>query len=183
MLTVPQLQAIKAWVIANNASAFDQSAVNLLNAPATPEYWILKTELPINEVMENGYDWTIVDNETVGQARIWDRMTRLGTINPSKIFTLKGIGEAYKGNSPVGTQAHRRAIFGHCVRQSRVWEKLFAVATADWNVASNVDKTGARGANVVSPYAFNPDTCGVGSAGEFLSGLITLDQVVASESA
>jgi len=181
-LTTAQKQALKAWVVSNNASVFDESAVTKLNALASPNYYILKTSLSINEIMENGYDWTIVDNETVGQARIWDRMTILGTIKPVKTFIMNGIGEAYKGNSPAGTQAHRRAIYQHCCTRARVWEKLFCVASVSWTVGSNADLVGVRGANVVSPYAFNPDTPGFDADGSYLFGLIDLATVIDSES-
>ena len=183
-LTTPQLQAVKAWVIANNNSLFDESAVNLLNANASPAYYVLKSSLAVDEVMLNGFDWTRVDNASVGQARIWEWMMGLFAktsgdqkfVNPSRINFLKGIGEAWKGNSPAAQTVHRQAILSHCRRLVRVWEKLFVTATADWNVATNGDQTGARGVTT------NPDTLGIGADGLALDGLITLDIVIASES-
>ena len=184
-LTSAQLQSIKSWIVSNNNSVFDQSAVNALNALASPVYRVLRTELPVNEIMQNGFDWTRVDNASVGQARIWEWMTGLfardnggeKSVNPSKIQFLKGVGEAWKGNTPQAQVDHRRAILAHTHRASRVWEKLFVVATADWNVATNGDQTGARGSTT------NPDTLGVGADGNPLDGEITIDIVIASESA
>ena len=185
-LTPSQLQTIKAWVQNNNASRFDESSVALLNATAAPDYYIFKERVDLHLVMANGFDWTVVDNETVGQARIFDRMLALNTaekaagrvgISPWKLTVLRGIGECWKGNTPTTQRDHRRNLFyNHFPRKCRVWEKLFVVAAEDWNVASNADKTGSRGANT------NPDVMPMDAAGDYLAGLITLDVVIASES-
>ena len=181
ILTVPQLQAIKSWVQTNNQSLFDQSSVNLLNADAAPDYFIFKDNFNLYEALSNGFDWTIVDNESVGQARIIDRMLKMsevmGGVDAWKLTVLKGIGEAYKGNTPAGKEDHRRNILrNHFPRKCRVWERLFVIAIADWNVGANNDKTGVRGTNT------NPDIMPLDSTGKYLEGPITLDIVVASES-
>lgn len=176
-LTLSQLQTLKTWIVANRNSVFDEGTVSALNAVASPNYYVFKTSVTIEEIMANGFDWTRVDNASVGQARIWEWLTQLGTINPSKTAILKGIGEAWKGNATQAQIDHRRAILAHCSRPAKVWEKLFCEASADWNVGSNGDKTGVRGAST------NPDTCGLDANGQFLSGDITLDIVVQSEGA
>lgn len=176
-LTTAQLQVLKAWIVANHSSVFDQTAVDALNAAFSPAYYVFKTDLSVAEIMTNGFDWTRVDNATVGQGRIWEWLTQLNSINPSKVNILKGIGEAWKGNTPASQQAHRLAILAHCRRPVLVWEKLYVTATPDWNVGTNGDQTGNRGVTT------NPDTLGIGADGAYLSGPIDLDTVIASESA
>lgn len=176
-LTTTQKQDLKSWVTTNANGVYEPSTVVLLNAISSPDYYVLKTLLSVSEIMANGFDWTRVDNATAGQARIWEWMTDLGVINPSRITILRGIGEAWKGNSPAAQTDHRRAILAHCRRPVRVWEKLYVTATADWNVASNGDQTGIRGATT------NPDTLGIGQDGEYLSGLMDLDTLISVESA
>lgn len=179
-LTIPQLQTLKAWVVANRNSVFDQGTVNALNALSSPDYFIFKPTINLDEVMTNGYDWTVVDNETVGQARIWDRMLAMsravGGISPWKITILQGVGEAYKGGSPASVPLHRRSILRtHFPRKCSVFEKLYVAAIADWNVGTNGDKTGNRGLNT------NPDVMPMDAAGEYLTGPIDLDTLVLSE--
>lgn len=77
--------------------------------------------------MRNGMDWTRVDNLSVGKARIWDWLSRLGTINASQANVRAGIEAAW-----VGTQADlavRAAVFGHCKRGATRAEKLLASGT------------------------------------------------------
>ena len=126
-----QLQAVKAWVIANNNSIFDQSAVNALNVTATPEFVVWKTSVTRKEILQNGFDWTRLDNLNVGKARIWSDIFVDGVINPSKSNVRAGIEAVW-----VGTQADldvRAAVYVHCKRSATVIEKLIATGTGTTN--------------------------------------------------
>lgn len=158
-----------------------QEVTTWYNATAVPDYFIFRKIVDLFSVMANGFDWTIVDNETVGQARIWDRMlalsNKVGGVNPWKLTILRGVGEAYKGAS--GTVAvHRRNILRtHFARLCRRWERLFVDditdgGTLEWNVASNTDRTGARGT------VTNPDVMGFDEAGQYLDGNIPVSVLV-----
>lgn len=155
ILTTAQLQAVKAWVIANQSSIFGQAAVDALNALASPAFIVWRTSVPMSEIMLNGFNWTRVDNLSIGKARIWDWMKDAGvgqTIDPSKPNIRAGIDAVW-----VGTQADldvRAAVYVHCKRSATVCEKLLATGT---------------GSDAV------PATMGA-------EGSITLDQVIASES-
>lgn len=129
-LTVLQLQTLKQWINTNNQSRFDESSVALLNAQANPLFRVYRTVVPVSEVMQNGFDWTRVDNLSVGKARIWEWMTTAKKVNdefvldPSKPNNRNGINEAWKG-----TQADldvRAVVYTHCWRAATVAEKLFA---------------------------------------------------------
>lgn len=180
-LTPAQLSTLKAWVVANNSSIFDQSAVTALNANATPDYYIFRKTIDLFSVMSNGYDWTVVDNETAGQARIWDRMLYLSEkqsgISPWKTTVLMGVGEAYKGASGA-VVAHRRNIVRvHFTKLATKFESLYLAAAADWNVGTNADKTGNRGLNT------NPDVTALDANSEPIYSPVDLATVILSESA
>jgi len=55
-----------------------------LKKDASPAFIVWKTSVTIDEIMRNGMAWDRVDNLTVGKARIWDWIGRLGTFNAAK---------------------------------------------------------------------------------------------------
>lgn len=133
MLTAPQLVTLKAAIEADPALAakpmnsdghFD-IAVVLNSEIAAPDFYVWKSSVPVNEIMNNNFDWTRVDNMTVGESRIWEYMTQLGAIDPSKANIRAGVNEAYKGTAQ--DDAMRLAIFGHCQKRATRAQKLFAI--------------------------------------------------------
>lgn len=181
-LTPAQLQTLKAWVVANANSVYEQSTVDLLNATASPEYRVLREAVPVREIIANGFDWTRVDNASVGQARIFEWMCSVFSVDAGNGRSLtnideqvlRGIGEAWKGNTPAAQMDHRRAILAHMHRPARVWEKLYVRAAGNWNVATNGDQSGNPGSTM------NPALLGIGSDGGLLEGEITLDNLIAA---
>ena len=95
-----------------------------LNKTASPEYVVWKTSVSVDDIMRNGMDWTRVDNLTVGKARIWDWLSRLGSFNPSKVNIRAGIDAAWVGTA--ADLAVRATVYTHCKRPATVVEKLFA---------------------------------------------------------
>lgn len=132
ILTTAQLQTLKTWLQANAGSLNDQEAADALNAPATPGYVVYRSSVLVSEVMLNGFDWTRVDNLSVGKARIWEWLTRAKQVgqqfvfDPSKPNIRAGINATW-----VGTQADlnvRAAVYVHCTRNATVAEKLLKTA-------------------------------------------------------
>lgn len=91
MLTSSQLTALKAAIIADNAlnsqpnnsdGAFAIAAA--LNLPASPTWVVWRTAVTRQEILQNGFDWTRLDNLSVGKARVWSDIFVDGLINPSK---------------------------------------------------------------------------------------------------
>jgi hypothetical protein len=79
------------------------------------------------EILQNGFDWTRLDNLSVGKARVWSEIFVDGTINASKPNVRTGIESVW-----VGTQADldvRAAVYVHCKRNAKRIEKLFATGT------------------------------------------------------
>lgn len=88
------------------------------NKQSTFVVW--RTSVGVDEIMNNGFVWTAVDGLTAGKARIWDWMTRLGTINPSKQNIRQGLSDCFGANSAMAT-----AITPHLKRFALRGEKLF----------------------------------------------------------
>lgn len=98
-----------------------------LNKESPDGFVVWKTSVPVDEIMRNGLDWTRVDNLSVGKARIWDWMTRLNEINPSKVNIRAGIDATWVGTA--ADLAVRAVVYTHCKRNASVVEKLFATGT------------------------------------------------------
>lgn len=126
MLTPEQLAILKADILADPAlaNAYDEDVAHAYNLSAEPEHIVWKSAVDPDEIMRNGMDWTQVDNLTVGKARIWDWMTRLGSFDPSKLNIRAGIDAAWVGTAAM--LAVRATIYTHCKRPATRAEKLFA---------------------------------------------------------
>lgn len=95
-----------------------------MKADASPAFIVWKTAVNPDEIMRNGMDWTRVDNLSVGKARIWEWMIRLGTFNPSKANIRAGIDATWVGTA--ADLAVRAIVYTHCKRNATRFEKLFA---------------------------------------------------------
>lgn len=133
-LTTQQKQALKAFILADPVlSQFPTNSdgsyaiADLLNKAANPAFIVWKTDVSIDEIMRNGMDWARVDNLSVGKARIWDWLGRLGTINAAKVNVRAGIDATWVGTA--ADLAVRAAVYTHCKRSATVLEKLFATGT------------------------------------------------------
>lgn len=98
-----------------------------LQQEATPAFIVWKTSVDMDEIMRNGMDWARVDNLTVGKARIWDWIGRLGSFNASKVNIRAGIDAAWIGTA--ADLAVRAMIYTHCKRKANILEKLMATGT------------------------------------------------------
>ena len=98
----------------------------LLSAEASPAYVVWNHEVFWDEIMENGLDWTLVDNLTVGKARIWEWLFRNETnsINAGRANVRAGIDECWKGTAAM--LAQRDTIYTHLKRNATLFEKAFA---------------------------------------------------------
>lgn len=134
MLTVEQMQILKAYIdsipewaaLPNNTDGAYEIA-QYLNVQATPTFVVWKTVVSVDEIMRNGMDWARVDNLSVGKARIWDWLGRLGSFDASKINVRAGIDAAWGGTAP--DLAVRAAVYVHCKRPALLVEKVLATGT------------------------------------------------------
>lgn len=133
-LTTTQLQTLKAaidatpeWAAQPNTNVGNSIIAGALNAIASPDFIVWRSSVPIDEIMRNGMDWARVDNLSVGKARIWDWMARLGTINPSRPNIRAGIDATWVGTA--ADLAVRAVVYTHCKRPATVLEKILASGT------------------------------------------------------
>lgn len=129
-----QLTALRVAALADpTAAAFFQAPGNAaglqayLNGQSTFVVW--RTAVTQDEIMQNGFDWTRVDNLSVGAARVWEWMfdNDAKSINPSKANVRAGIEAVWKGTA--ADLAVRAAVYVHCKRLATVAEKMLATGT------------------------------------------------------
>lgn len=161
MLNTEQRLTIKNYVLADNVlnqlppSADNAFAIaDALNLDASPAFTVWRTSVEIDEIMRNGMDWARVDNLSVGKARIWDWMGRLGHINPSKPNVRVGIDAAWVGTA--ADLAVRAAVYVHCKRLATIAEKLLATGTGSNATPATMSFEGALTyQDVVSAMGWN----------------------------
>ena len=128
--SVPELAALPN----NTDGAY--AIAPFLNAAANPAFVVWKTSVSIDEIMRNGMDWARVDNLSVGKARIWDWMGRLGSFNPSKVNVRAGIDATWVGTA--ADLAVRAQVYTHCKRSATLIEKLLATGTGSGAVPATL---------------------------------------------
>lgn len=131
MLTEQQLAILKTDILADPvlsqwaATGYMASEIaDAYNVTASPEWIVWKTAVDPVEIMANGMDWTRVDNLSVGKARIWDWMTRLGTFNAAKANIRAGIDATWVGAA--ADLAVRATVYTHCKRAATRGEKIMS---------------------------------------------------------
>jgi hypothetical protein len=126
-LTPSQQAVIKAHYLANMTTLNDEQARDAFNALVSPDFIVWKTSVTSSEVMLNGFDWTRVDNLSIGKSRIWEWMFQFGTIDASKPNIRAGIDATWVGTA--ADLAVRAAVYVHCKRSATLAEKLLATGT------------------------------------------------------
>lgn len=135
-LNQSQLQALRAYIDATpelaalpNSNDGAYEIASRLNTLASPQWIVWRTSVGQDEIMQNGFDWTRVDNLSVGKARIWEWLfnNQARAFNPSKINVRAGIEATWVGTA--ADLAVRAAVYTHCKRPATVAEKLFSTGT------------------------------------------------------
>jgi len=132
MLTPEQIEILRTDMLTHSAldvarlSGDDVTLANYYNAEASPAYVVWKTRITQDEIMQNGFDWTRVDNLSVGKARVWEWMFDNGqkSINAAKANVRAGIDAVWVGTA--ADLAVRANVYVHCKRKATVFERLFA---------------------------------------------------------
>jgi len=135
-LTPTQQTALRTYIQGNaTLNAFPHMAdgayaiADALTTSIDENFIVWKTSVSKDEIMQNGFDWTMVDNLTVGKARIWEWMFANGSnsINAAKTNIRAGIDSCWVGNASF--LAVRAAVYVHCKRVANQLEKVFATGT------------------------------------------------------
>ncbi|MDD4889707.1 MAG: hypothetical protein PHU85_07225 [Phycisphaerae bacterium] len=148
MLTAEQQAILKADILGDqvlnaypNTPDGAYAIAALYSVLADPGFIVWKTAVNPDEIMRNGMDWTRVDNLTVGKARIWEWMIRLGTFDASKTNIRAGIDAAWVGTS--ADLAVRAVVYTHCKRAATRAEKLFSSGTGTTEAPATMGREGA----------------------------------------
>lgn len=132
-MTPAQLETLKTALLADPALAQyivdyrDDLIRDYYNAPADPAYIVWRTSVTRQEILQNGFDWTRLDNLSVGKARVWSDIFVDGSLNPSKPNVRAGIESVWVGTA--ADLAVRAAVYVHCKRSANRVERLFATGT------------------------------------------------------
>ncbi len=97
-----------------------------LNQPTTDAFtWKDRGQFTLGEILGNGYDYTRIDNLTVGKARIWDEVKsaiQLGQFTANQTNHRAAISAAF---TAAADDNMRLAIFGHLQRFATRFERVF----------------------------------------------------------
>ena len=129
-LTPAQLTALKNDIAAdevlNPLPNNDESGFQIrdaYNAAASPSFTVWRTNVPVDE-MTKVFVWTAIDALSAGKARIWEWMSKSGTIDASNANVRQGFVDAFGGASATVT-----AVTPVMKRLATRAEKLFATGT------------------------------------------------------
>lgn len=129
--------------LASSSDAIDK-IIAAYKATATPNYTVWRNNVSQDEIMQNGFDWTRVDNLSVGKARIWEWLfnNQSRSFNPSKLNVRAGIDATW---SAAGDAAVRAAVYVHCKKLATRLEALFATGTGTDAAPGTMTVTGTLG--------------------------------------
>lgn len=134
-LTTAQLQTLKTYIagqpdlsVEPNNDDGNFNIAGLLNKPDAVAYLVWRNNVLLQEVTgRSAFDWTRVDNLSVGKARIWEWMFDSGSCNPSLDNVRAGVNATF---STAGTDApNRQSFFDASVRQVTRVERRYATGT------------------------------------------------------
>lgn len=133
--TDQQKTIIKAYILADPVlsqkpmtSAANGEIAIALNLNAAPDFIVWKPSISKAEIQgDPGFDWTRVDNLSVGKARIWSEMFYTGSIDPSQSNYRAGIAAVWVGTAQ--DLAVRASVLALRVRKATIFEKLLASGT------------------------------------------------------
>lgn len=134
-LSPAQLTTLKNVVLAEPAvsaclQAGDYGCIaDWYNATGTKVVW--RSSVPLDEIMQNDFDWTRVDNLSVGKARIWEWLfsNARKSIDPSKPNVRTAIDSTWVGTA--ADLAVRASVYVRCKRAATRFEALYATGTGD----------------------------------------------------
>lgn len=151
-LSTAQLQTLKAWVIANAGSVFEQSTANTLNGTASPDFWVWRTSVEKREVLyqpspNGGTTFTFVGNgfitRSAGELECWNQLfnTTL-TCNPSLANVRQAFSDIFSGTG--NAAANRTHLLSVARRKATIAEQLLATGTGSTASPATMG-TGAEG--------------------------------------
>lgn len=136
-LTPAQLATLKADILADaelsalpNNSDGNFEIARRYNLAASPAWVIWRTDVSRRDILQSDqFNWTRVDNLSVGKARIWSEIFVDGVINPSKANVRAGIEAVWVGTA--ADLAVREAVLAVCKIEATRVQKLFSTGVGN----------------------------------------------------
>jgi len=158
-LSTSQKLIVKSYLETSAVGLNESDSATLLNTLVSPAYFVWKSVVTRADVQAAvGFDWTRVDNLSVGKSRIWDWMfNAIDSMQPWRGNYRVGVNATW-----IGTQADldvRAAVISACQRPVTNFEKFFVTQVTD-----GPEQSGNRGLST------NADKLGVDSDGAFIEG-------------
>lgn len=134
-LTPAQTDALRANILADPTLApkcvqFGDGPFDIAtayNLPKSPTFVVWRSSVTAQEIMSAAsFDWTRVDNLTVGKARIWEWIVQFGTLNVGQANIRAGIDATWSAGGDAATKA---GIYAVSKRAATRAEALFANGT------------------------------------------------------
>ena len=128
-LTSQQLATLKADILANpplssqpNSGDGNRAIADYYNTATSHIVWRSSVSV---DAMLDVFVWTEIDALAAGKARIWQWMSQLGVLRPSKPAIRQGLSDAFSAGAP-NTLTAITVLFK---RAATAAEKLFATGT------------------------------------------------------
>lgn len=159
-----KLDTLKTWLTANAPSLNDEDAAALLNAAATPDFWVWRTAVTKSELVNSTsidgttFNWTGTGfiTRSVGERDAWRELFNgTNSVNPSLPQVRQAFQDIFSG-ATAPAPANRTHLVTVCRRKATVGEKLFATGTGS---------------------TASPGTLGTNAAGNYLEGVVTAGNV------
>lgn len=159
-LSKVQLGTLKTWLTTNAAGKNDEEAAALLNATASPDFWVWRTLVTESELYETTtgdgttWSWTTYIARSQAERDSWRQMVSMrGGLKPSLLNVRNGVADVFSGAGGANQRTHLLTVSR---RKVTVGEKLYATGTG----------------STASPADF-----GVGADGKSIEGLVTIANV------
>ncbi len=196
-LTPAQLSTLKTWIVANHASAFGQSAVDALNAPPDPDFFVFN-DAASTDAIKNAIAWkkltsaaaipTLTGTNAADQTALLHMIAKHTAcsdlvLNIQTILGLASGGtlDATKSSLRQGLKDALEAVpsVSDGTTQDAGWSGVQPLLAREASVIEKVLASGGGNGSTALLAA----NLGVGAGGELCQGEIDLDTVIASEAA
>lgn len=134
MLTEAQMQTLKNLAASDETAeayldgAHDSELAAWYNTVADTNYYVWRSSVTDREIQADpAFDWTRVDNLSVGKDRIWTYMFKFGSINPSQPNIRAGISAVWVGTA--ADLAVQAAVLAKCKANPTRAVKALATGT------------------------------------------------------
>lgn len=153
-LSASQVVALRALVVSDTtalalANAGNDSGLAAWLNTDTVTYMVWRSSVTSDAIMQDAsFDWTRVDNLSIGKARIWDWMFRSGSVNPTNVNIRTGTAAVWVGTA--ADLAVQAAILAKYKRSATRAEKALASGTGTTAVPATLSWEGQLSYNDAS---------------------------------